>query len=114
MRDNATVAAMTPSSQGSPGSSGPLDVERFITNPSDYFGYSLEKMMSAPREQIAELQIGGLRRRFAQFRGALPMLDKLADSQNIHAVEDLEDVLPLLFTHATYKSYPPSLLDKHR
>lgn len=90
------------------------DIDRFLANPSDYFGYSLTRMMGLSREHLDQLQIAGLKRRFRQFRGALPMLDKLADSQSIHAIDRLDDVLPLLFDHATYKSYPASLLDKHR
>ena len=42
------------------------------------------------------------------------MMDKLADLQNVNAIEKINDVLPLLFDHATYKSYPSSLLEKHK
>ncbi len=89
-------------------------VDRFLADPGAYFGGSLTRMMGLSPDQLWELQIAGLKRRFGQLRGALPMLDRLADIQNIDAVEQLDDVVPLLFDHATYKSYPASLLDKQR
>ena len=89
-------------------------IDRFIDNPSEYFEYSQTKMLGVPRETLSQLQLGGLRRRFEQFRGKLPMMDKLADVQGIHAIDAIDDVLPLLFDHATYKSYPVSLLQKRR
>jgi hypothetical protein len=91
-----------------------LNIDLFLTDPSEYFGHSLTRMMSLSRDELDQLQIAGMKRRFGQCRGALPMLDKLADSQNIHSVEQLNDIAPLLFDHATYKSYPASLLDNHR
>ena len=89
-------------------------VDQFLADPGAYFGGLLTRMMGLSPDRLRELQIAGLKRRFSQLRGALPMLDRLADVQNIDAVEQLDDVVPLLFDHATYKSYPASLLDKHR
>ena len=40
------------------------------------------------------------------------MLKKLADAQGVDTIEQLDDVVPLLFEHTVYKSYPPSLLEK--
>ena len=90
------------------------EIDRFLAFPGEYFDFSLTKMMSVPREQLEPLQLAGLKRRFQQFRGHLPMMDKLADSQGIDAINTFDDVAPLLFDHAIYKSYPASLLDKHR
>ncbi len=90
------------------------EIDVLLADPMKYFGYSRSKTMGVSRSDLDELQLTGLKRRFEQFRGRLPMMDKLADLQNVHAIEQLNDVLPLLFDHATYKSYPPSLLEKHR
>ncbi len=91
-----------------------IDVDRFLADPSECFGQSLTRLMSMTPETVAALQLAGLKRRFAGFRTALPMLQRLADSQGIDAIEQLDDVLPLLFDHSTYKSYPASLLEKQR
>lgn len=66
----------------------------------------------APGE-LEALQCEGLKRRFAQFRHAIPMLKKLGDAERIDTIEDVDDIVPLLFEHTIYKSYPPSLLDSN-
>jgi hypothetical protein len=42
------------------------------------------------------------------------MLQKLADKQGIGQLHSMADVVPLLFEHTIYKSYPPALLEKNR
>src|SRR5262249_18502619 len=42
------------------------------------------------------------------------MLQKLADAQNIRALDKLDDMAPLLMRHDVYKSYPVSLLAKQQ
>ena len=68
--------------------------------------------INAPRELTDAAQLEALKTRFAALRDEIPMLKKLADSQNIDRVEHVEDITPLLFEHTMYKSYPPSLLEK--
>jgi len=90
------------------------EVDRFLANPSAYFDFSTTNMFGLTRELFTALQLAGLKRRFGQFRGSLPMLDKLGDSQGVTAIAALDDVLPLLFSHEIYKSYPASLLEKRK
>jgi hypothetical protein len=71
-------------------------------------------MMGLPREQLLELQRGGLERRFGQLRDEVPLLRRLADIQGVSRLDELDDVLTLLFDHSTFKSYPASFLEKHR
>ena len=91
-----------------------LDVDRFLADPVRYFDCSRAKFFGVRQQDIERLHLAGLRRRFARLRGCLPMMDKLADLQNVDRIDTLDDVLPLLFDHAAYKSYPPFLLEKHR
>jgi len=86
-------------------------IDIFLDNPSKYFNFSLTQMMGLSRTHLDSLHIAGLKRRFDQFRGTLPMLDKLANSEEISAINQLDDVLPLLFGHEVYKSYPASFLE---
>jgi hypothetical protein len=69
-------------------------------------------MHSLPRPQLEELQREALGLRFAQQREAIPMVAKLADRQGITTVDDLDAVVPLLFEHTMYKSYPVALLER--
>src|SRR5439155_22737789 len=51
---------------------------------------------------------------FAEHRGSISMLRKLADRLGIKELREFDDVVPLFFAHTAFKSYPASLLDKKR
>ncbi|MET0984243.1 MAG: hypothetical protein ABW034_02440, partial [Steroidobacteraceae bacterium] len=71
-------------------------------------------MHTQPREELDKLHLAALQSRFAQLRDAIPMVKKLADAEGIHEIKELEAVIPLLFDHSMYKSYPPSMLHQGR
>ncbi|MGF6780765.1 hypothetical protein [Paraburkholderia sp. GAS334] len=84
-----------------------------LSDPAALANYSHKTWSHLPRAEVDAMQLVGLKQRFAAFRDRIPMLKKLADAQGVHKVEQFEDVVPLLFEHTMYKSYPPSLLEKH-
>lgn len=65
-----------------------------------------------PRQQTEPFQLELLQRRFAALKTPLVALAKLADIQGVSAIATLDDVVPILFQHTAYKSYPVSLLEK--
>ncbi len=65
-----------------------------------------------PRAEVDALQLAGLKQRFSELREHIPVVKKLADAEGVEHIEQLDDVVPLLFEHTVYKSYPPSLLEK--
>jgi hypothetical protein len=67
-------------------------------------------MHTGGRERLEVLQLAALQRRFTQLRDRIPVLPTMSDEQNVHELADLNDVVPLLFRHTMYKSYPSSLL----
>ena len=79
-----------------------------------YYGDSLTKMMSQPTKDREELQLAALQYRFRQLRETIPMLKKLADNEAVLKIDHIEDVVPILFDHTMYKSYPASLLYEGR
>jgi hypothetical protein len=87
-------------------------VRLLLNAPAALAGYSCHNWNRLPRTEVDALQLIGLKRRFADLRDRIPMLKKLADAEGVENVEQLEDVVPLLFEHTVYKSYPPSLLEK--
>lgn len=91
-----------------------LSVEQFCADPTAYFDNSHTKIQSVPRDELKSLQLAGLQHRFNSLKDRLPMLEKLAKKQNITELNALEDVVPLLFEHTMYKSYPPALLEQNR
>ena len=86
--------------------------DAFIEDPLTFFDMSLTKMQSIPRDLLEELQAEALSLRFDQQKERIPTLSKLADRQRISRVDEIDDVLPLLFEHTMYKSYPTYLLEK--
>ncbi|MDM0112261.1 hypothetical protein QTI66_08870 [Variovorax sp. J22R133] len=83
-----------------------------LNQPAALVNWSLDAWAHMPRVGIDALQLAALKQRFAELRDRIPMLKKLADAQGIDRVEQVDDVVPLLFEHTVYKSYPPSLLEK--
>ena len=49
---------------------------------------------------------------FQQRLGQVPVLRQRAEAEGIKAIRAYEDMVPLLFPHTTYKSYPESLVAK--
>jgi len=90
------------------------DAERFADGPAEYFGHSWYAMQHVAADELAALQFAALRRRFAELRNAIPALTLLADEAGVDTLDELNDVVPLLFPHSVYKSYPSALLVRNR
>ncbi len=58
--------------------------------------------------------IDRLDRRFQERRQQVPVLRRRADDESVTEVRALEDLVPLLFPHTVYKSYPAALVDQGR
>lgn len=89
-------------------------IDDFLADPNTYFGRSFTAMHSMPRENLVELHRQGLARRFEQQVERIAMVARLANKQGISRLEDIEDVVPLLFEHTMYKSYPVALLARQQ
>jgi hypothetical protein len=84
----------------------------FIEDPLTFFDMSVTKMQSVPRGLLEELQTEALSMRFERQKDRIPTLSKMADRQGITRVDEIDEVLPLLFEQTMYKSYPTYLLEK--
>jgi hypothetical protein len=65
--------------------------------------------ISAPQAVIDRLDL-----RFRERREQVPVLRQRAGAEGVDEVRALEDLVPLLFPHTVYKSYPASLVDQGR
>lgn len=94
----------------------PLSIEQktqqLLNNPAALANYSKQAWSLLPRAETDALQLRALKQRFSELRERIPVLKKLADAQGLDHIEQLDDVVPVLFEHTVYKSYPPSLLEK--
>ena len=62
-------------------------------------------------ENLRQLQLEAMRERFAQRRAQVRMLDKRATDMGVAEIRSEADMVPLLFAHQTYKSYPETFID---
>src|SRR5262245_17829143 len=83
-----------------------------LNDPSALANQSPAQWARLPRAEVDAMQLAGLQQRFAALRDRIPVLKKLADAEGVARIDSLDDVVPLLFEHTVYKSYPPSLLEK--
>lgn len=90
------------------------EARSFADDPATYSGGSRWAMQHVPADDLPALQLAALRMRFAELRDVVPTLTAMADEQRIGTIETVADVVPLLFQHSVYKSYPVSLLEQHR
>jgi hypothetical protein len=85
-----------------------------MDDPMGFFERSVTKMHSIPRADLEPLQRAAMRRRFAEHRGRIEIVRRLADRLGVADLGDFDDVVPLLFPHTVFKSYPAFLLDGKR
>ena len=81
-------------------------------NPEAWTERPHEELFSLGRDEVEQIQLAVMRRRLAELRPSIDALDKLAKEQGTDSLDDLHDVVPLLFDHRVYKSYPISLIEK--
>lgn len=60
---------------------------------------------------LAELQMEAVRERFAERRAQIRVLDKRAREMGTDKIDTLDELVPLLFAHTNYKSYPEAFVD---
>ncbi|MDB5686535.1 MAG: hypothetical protein JWR77_1124 [Rhizorhabdus sp.] len=74
------------------------------------YAKTADPFRNAP-DGLAELQLAAIRERFADRRQQIRTLDKRAKETGITEIRTLDDVVPLLFAHTNYKSYPEAFID---
>jgi hypothetical protein len=81
---------------------------------------TLTGMLSSPRffelhrAELEPLWLEAANERLARQRERIPVLGRLAGELGIETIRSFEDLVPLLFAHSTYKSYPESFISKRR
>lgn len=70
--------------------------------------------IAAAPDNLLDMQLAAVQERLAQRRRQIRVLDMRATDRGITKVSTLDDVVSLLFSDATYKSYPESFLEQRR
>ncbi len=66
------------------------------------------------RDELLPMWLRAANERLAEQRRRIPVLGRLVDDLGIEEVRTLEDLIPLLFAHSNYKSYPEGFIAKGR
>jgi len=74
----------------------------------------VEDPIAAAPEDLLTIQLAAVQERLDQRRRQIRVLDQRATDRGIDTVKSLDDAVSLLFSDATYKSYPESFLDQRR
>lgn len=61
-------------------------------------------------DELAPVQLAAANELLAQRRTEIKVLAQRADAERVQGFDNLSDLLPILFSHTTYKSYPESFL----
>ena len=71
-------------------------------------------MFDTPADELLQRQLQAAQDLFEQRRAHIPVLEQRAADTGITKLRSKADLVPLLFSHTTYKSYPESLVVKGR
>jgi len=66
----------------------------------------LDDCFTLPQSELVPLQLEAARELFAERREQLPILDRRAREMEVDRIDALDDLIPLLFSHTAFKSYP--------
>jgi hypothetical protein len=77
-----------------------------LVNASDRF--------DIPFSQVRAAQIEAANERFQERRQSIKLLGHRAEEAQLQQVRELRDLVPLLFAHTTYKSYPENWLSERK
>jgi hypothetical protein len=85
-----------------------------VPDPVDFLGMSANDVYSIEPVEVERYRLEAARERFAKLRDEVPLLDRLATFQKLDRVETIDDVVPLVFQHTVFKSYPLAVLERSR
>src|SRR5580693_6436378 len=71
-----------------------------------------DPISAAESVDLPALQLEAARERFTDLRGRVRILDQRATDTRVESIEKLDDLVPVLFAHTAYKSYPAPFVDK--
>jgi hypothetical protein len=85
-----------------------------MDDPINFFGQSYTRMHCIASDELEDLQREAMAIRFRQHYDSIEMLSKLADRLGVTELSEFNDVVPLMFSHTAFKSYPAVLVDNKR
>ena len=75
---------------------------------------SWDELFAMDRPEVEAFQLKAVKQRQETLAPLVGALSSQMEAAGVTGIKTLEDVVPLLFPHTTYKSYPVSLVEKSR
>lgn len=89
-------------------------LDRLAVDPQAFATMHYDAAFAVPASEQARVQLGAIAMRFETLKPRIPALARVAAEQGIGRIAAIDDVVPLLFPHTVYKSYPLSFLEQGR
>ena len=93
---------------------GPNHASLTADDISQYAYKSWNELFGMSRAEVEDWQLRSSRIRFEQMMPKISAMREQADAAGVTRINTLEDLVPLLFNHTVYKSYPMSVLENNR
>ena len=71
-----------------------------------------DRAFDMPASDVAPLQLRAAQELFEERRHQIPLVNRRAEEAGITRIEKFDDLVPLLFAHTVYKSYPASFVEQ--
>ena len=91
---------------------GTPDALQLAQDPRGYFG-SAATMFATPYREVQELQRDAMQTRLDELAHRIPALQRRVAETGVTRIENVSDVVPLMFSTSVYKSYPMSWLETY-
>jgi hypothetical protein len=79
--------------------------------PGTWLEGGYEPLFALSWRDYQDQQLAVLKQRFDSQKTSIQALERLAKRQSVNTVDSVEELLPLLFDHRVYKSYPLTLIE---
>lgn len=83
-----------------------------LHNAASWIETSYRDWWAMSQADVDAFQLDVMQQRFATLKEKVVTLGKMSALQEVTQINSLNDVIPLLFQHTAYKSYPMTLLEK--
>ena len=84
---------------------------RFLENPANFLDFPIEVVFSLDPAELNEIHLRHAKDRFAFGVEHIAMVRQLATQNEVSRIDSFDDLLPLLYSQDTFKSYPQSWLE---
>lgn len=89
-----------------------MEINHIVDNPETLNTLGMESIFDLDWADLREIQFQLIKKRFAEMRPRIRVLDRLAEDLEIDDFSTAEDATPLFLPHTMYKSYAASNVEK--